>query len=124
GIDPEPIQLNHFVDVISGCLRASHPSNEKLPPPVKNNVNPVANPNTPICHSSRQVVPIHPAPSKMPIAKPKTPMLIRRVNSPKIMKSPTMASTMVKLTNDHQSHSGFETINSIMGFIPSALGRK
>ena len=86
--------------------------------------NPVAIPRIPICHSSRQVVPSHPEPSKMPVASAKTPKLIRRVNKPSIINSPTIASTIVKSTIAHQSDSGLETKYSISGFIPNAFGKK
>src|SRR5690554_6094264 len=91
---PEPNHKNPFFRVKPTLLLISNWSKEYELLPVKNKTNPVATPNTPICHSSRQVVPIHPDPSKIPIAKKKTPMDINRVNKPNMSSRPTTASTI------------------------------
>src|SRR5690606_5750391 len=124
GNNPEPKKLNHFLRVKELFLEVKYSSNEYFPPPERKMVNPEATPKTPICHSSRQVVPNQPEPSKIPKAKKKTPMLINRVNKPSINKSPTIPSTIVKIAIAHQSWSGLETKCSITGFIPKAFGKK
>ena len=95
-----------------------------MPPPERKIVNPADTPKIPICHSSRQVVPSQPEPNRIPNARLNTPMLINLVKKPNIYNNPTTPSTMVKITIAHQSKSGVLTRYSMMGLIPSELGRK
>ena len=87
-------------------------------------VKPAASPRIPICHSSKQVVPIQPEPSRIPIARPKTATLMARVKRPNMRKSPTTPSMMVKATMFHHKASGLLTRYSIKGLISKAFGRK
>src|SRR5690606_23020921 len=59
-----------------------------------------------------------------PIARKKTPILIRRVNKPRMINKPTIASTIVNTIIAVCKASGLETKYSIIGLIPKALGKK
>ena len=124
GSGPDPTQANREERRAQHGSLESLPSSEQEPPPVRNRSSPAHMPRMPICHSSRQVVPSQPEPSRMPSARQKTPTLARRVSSPSMSISPTRNSMMVNATMNHQSSDGCVTRYSMTGLIPSALGRK
>src|SRR5690606_41994967 len=106
GKTPDPSNPYQRVVVNNLFFRERYSSSEYFPPPVMKMVKPEATPNTPICHSSRQVVPSQPEPRRMPIARLNTPILIRRVNKPSINNNPTTPSIMVKEAIAHHRASG------------------
>ena len=124
GSGPEVSHRVHPYSLNCGILEISLLSSENFPPPDRKIVKPAAMPRTPICHSSKQVVPSQPEPNNIPVARLNTPILINRVKKPSMKSNPTIPSMIVNITIDHQSCSGLDTRYSMRGFIPNELGRK